>query len=174
MYSLTSKDLEKALDNCSYVESHKDSTTKLMEQIEKLQKIISSDKWVSIYENWTKYQSILLSQKILDEANRISRLVKKIKQKYKSLNSNESKDIFPLLKKILKKTNSFIKKIFRPFKINDRRKLIFMLKNFFRHFDDEEDSKINNRPKLIINFNLSKNEFKNRIKTTNKLCSDTI
>ncbi len=49
-----------------------------MEQLEKLQEIISSDKWVSIYENWTKYQSILLSYKIMDEANRISRLVKKL------------------------------------------------------------------------------------------------
>ncbi|MGG7550645.1 hypothetical protein ACQ7CX_08455 [Chryseobacterium arthrosphaerae] len=174
MYSLSSKDVEKTIEIFSYVESHNDSTKKLMEQLEKLQEIISSDKWVSIYENWTKYQSILLSYKIMDEANRISRLVKKIKQKYKNLASDDSKDIFPLVKKILKKANTFIKKLFRFFKINDRRKLIFMLKNFFRHFDDEEDLKINNKRRLIINFNLSKNEFKNRIKTTNKLCTDTI
>lgn len=174
MYNLPSKDIEKALDNCSYIESYNDSNTRLVEQIEKLQKILSSDKWVSICEHWTRYQSILASHKIMDEANRISRLVKKIKQKYKNLDSNDSKDFFPLLKKILKKAIAFIRKIFRLFKINDRRKLIFMLKNFFRHFDDDEDLKINNNPRLIINFNLSKNEFKNRIKTTNKLCTGTI
>ncbi|MCY1662804.1 hypothetical protein [Chryseobacterium sp. SL1] len=103
MYTLPTKDIDKASDTNSHIESYKDSNARLMEQLETLQTIISSDKLISIYENWRKYQSILLSKKIMDEANRISRLVKKIKQKYKSLKSNDSKDIFPLLKKFLKR-----------------------------------------------------------------------
>ncbi|WP_294285485.1 hypothetical protein [uncultured Chryseobacterium sp.] len=139
---------------------------KLQRQLKVLQDILNDSDYCRLLDavnniNFKIGQSIGCTDRLL-------RLLAVFRRKYLTRISNIvlrnfSKEIKKII--LLKKTN-------HSFNIfSDDREEIRFLKNNFKHFDDEENVRINDHLITSINFNKSNNEFKNRTIQTNKLCA---